>query len=137
MNVKLKNDIEKLLHLKHELRDNDNQLIAYLFKKQIVESSKVIKKYSRKADVIPEDNLFWEGIDYVIHLLSAGSLPNTESIRRIRAKLQEEKPSLRGKKYTYRRRFEKDYVKNLNNVMSSVEVANDCWNFNTSLLIDV
>ncbi|BAQ85352.1 hypothetical protein [uncultured Mediterranean phage uvMED] len=126
MNVKLKNDIEKLLHLKHELRDNDNQLIAYLFKKQIVESSKVIKKYSRKADVIPEDNLFWEGIDYVIHLLSAGSLPNTESIRRIRAKLQEEKPSLRGKKYTYRRRFEKDYVKNLNNVMSSVEVANDC-----------
>ena len=137
MNVKLKNDIEKLLHLKHELRDNDNQLIAYLFKKQIVESSKVIKKYSRKADIIPEDNLFWEGIDYVIHLLSAGSLPNTESIRRIRAKLQEEKPSLRGKKYTYRRRFEKDYVKNLNNVMSSVEVANDCWNFNTSLLIDV
>ena len=122
MNVKLKNDIEKLLHLKHELRDNDNQLIAYLFKKQIVESSKVIRKYSRKADVIPEDNLFWEGIDYVIHLLSAGSLPNTESIRRIRAKLQEEKPSLRGKKYTYRRRFEKDYVKNLNNVMSSVEV---------------
>lgn len=126
MNVKLKNDIEKLLHLKHELRDNDNQLIAYLFKKQIVESSKVIKKYSRKADVIPEDNLFWEGIDYVIHLLSAGSLPNTESIRRIRAKLQEEKPSLRGKKYTYRRRFEKDYVKNLNNVMSGVEVADDC-----------
>jgi len=126
MNTKLKNDIEKLLHLKHELRDNDNQLIAYLFKKQIVESSKVIKKYSRKADVIPEDNLFWEGIDYVIHLLSAGSLPNTESIRRIRAKLQEEKPSLRGEKYTYRRRFEKDYVKNLNNVMSSVEVADDC-----------
>ena len=122
MNVKLKNDIEKLLHLKHELRDNDNQLIAYLFKKQIVESSKVIRKYSRKADVIPEDNLFWEGIDYVIHLLSAGSLPNTESIRRIRAKLQEEKPSLRGKKYTYRRRFEKDYVKNLNNIISSVEV---------------
>ena len=126
MNTKLKNDIEKLLHLKHELRDKDNQLIAYLFKKQIVESSKVIKKYSRKADVIPEDNLFWEGIDYVIHLLSAGSLPNTESIRRIRAKLQEEKPSLRGEKYTYRRRFEKDYVKNLNNVMSSVEVADDC-----------
>ena len=126
MDTKLKNDIETLLHLKHELRDNDNQLIAYLFKKQIVESSKVIKKYSRKADVIPEDNLFWEGIDYVIHLLSAGSLPNTESIRRIRAKLQEEKPSLRGKKYTYRRRFEKDYVKNLNNVMSGVEVADDC-----------
>ena len=122
MNVKLKNDIETLLQTNKELRDNDNQLIAYLFKKQILESSKVIRKYSRKADVIPEDKLFWEGIDYVIHLLGAGSLPNTESIRRIRAKLQEDKPSLRGKKYTYRRRFEKDYVKNLNNVMSSVEV---------------
>ena len=119
MNVKLKNDIEKLLHLKHQLRDNDNQLIAYLFKKQIV-------GLSLEENKIPEDEYFWEGINYVIALLGAGSLPNTESIRRIRAKLQEEKPSLRGKKYTYRRRFEKDYVKNLNNVMSSVEVANDC-----------
>ena len=66
-------------------------------------------------------------------------MPNTESIRRIRAKLQEDKPSLRGHKYNYRRRFEKDYVQNLNNVMhkkhsdmikyaeqKDVEVANDC-----------
>jgi hypothetical protein len=119
MNVKLKNDIETLLQTNKELRDNDNQLIAYLFKKQIL-------NLSVEENKIPEDEYFWEGINYVIHLLGAGSLPNTESIRRIRAKLQEDKPSLRGKKYTYRRRFEKDYVKNLNNVMSSVEVANDC-----------
>lgn len=132
MNVKLKNDIETLLQTNKELRDNDNQLIAYLFKKQIL-------NISVEENKIPEDEYFWEGINYVIHLLSAGSLPNTESIRRIRAKLQEDKPSLRGHKYNYRRRFEKDYVQNLNNVMhkkhsdmikyaeqKDVEVANDC-----------
>tara|TARA_R110000751_G_scaffold307785_2_gene431582 strand:+ start:2041 stop:2439 length:399 start_codon:yes stop_codon:yes gene_type:complete len=132
MNVKLKNDIETLLQTNKELRDNDNQLIAYLFKKQIL-------NISVEENKIPEDEYFWEGINYVIHLLSAGSLPNTESIRRIRAKLQEDKPSLRGHKYNYRRRFEKDYVQNLNNVMHKkhsdmikyaeqrdVEVANDC-----------
>ena len=40
---------------------------------------------------------------YVLGLLAEGSLPNPESIRRSRCKIQETTPQLRGEKYNKRK----------------------------------
>lgn len=74
--------------LKYEhLRDNDDKLIASILLKDI-------KNIGLRAGDI-------SGMK-VLELLAEGKLTNPESIRRSRAKLQEQHPELRGKVYKLR-----------------------------------
>jgi len=79
-------DIVRDLLIKHqELRDNDSQLILNVWAKQ-------------RPDLTEETTRFK---DFAI-LFREGLLASTESIRRVRQKMQEEHPELRGKKYNQR-----------------------------------
>ena len=52
-------------------------------------------------------------IDYLKQLFIEGELPKMESITRVRRKLQEENPSLRGSKYKERHSNQENYKKDL------------------------
>jgi|TARA_R100001530_G_scaffold135220_2_gene111904 hypothetical protein len=77
--------VTKMLTEHPELRDNDNKLLANIY-------------WQRVADLlmyeVSEEEM--SGIKKFLGYLSKGSLPNFESIRRCRQKIQEEEPELRG-----------------------------------------
>lgn len=88
MNIlKHKDLVEKLLKKHPELKDDDNRLVANVWSKNLIHNK--INPLEISADEL-------------LRILSKGLLPNTESIRRIRQKLQQEFPELRGKKYLKR-----------------------------------
>ena len=82
--MKTKETIKKLLENKPHLRDSDNRLICtYWFmelKRKEIDPNKI------------------NGLEFM-QLYAESKLTNTETIRRQRAKLQEECPELRGKVY--------------------------------------
>lgn len=94
--TKIKDRVRLLLESRKDARDSDNLLIS----------------------------LFWyyeqqEGIESMsavgfLTLLSKGKLTSSESIRRMRQKLQEEFPSLRGSSYKERKEEEKTVRENIN-----------------------
>ena len=88
-----KTRVEIMLMKYEHLRDNDDRLIATILLNDI-------KKLGFKAQDI-------SGMK-VLELLAEGKLTNPESIRRSRAKLQEEKPTLRGRVYNLRKNKAKD-----------------------------
>jgi len=69
-------------------RDNDQLLIASIWSTEM-----------KRAGFQPRERTAYELLD----LLANNKLPNPESIRRCRQKLQELKPELRGKKYKQRK----------------------------------
>lgn len=79
--------LEYLLEKYPRFRDNDFKLIAHYY-----------------YEILGREKL--ESIDGMefLHLFANGKLPHTESIRRVRAKIQEEKPHLRGKNYGQRQK---------------------------------
>ena len=80
-----KDRIEKLLECNPKLRDCDYKLIAtYMYHE--VGKDKLIKM---------------SGFD-LLTMLSKGELTNTETIRRVRAKIQEDRKDLRGDSYKKR-----------------------------------
>ena len=68
------------------LRDNDNRLFANIWDKEL-------EKYG-----VPRD-----ARKHVLELIALGKLTPAPSIKRARAKLQEEIPTLRGEKYFIRK----------------------------------
>jgi len=78
----LKPRIEELLRTKQHLRDNDYRLIANVWSREVPIPEMSAHKFLLK--------------------FAAGNLSNPESIRRVRQKLQEENPSLRGEKWRLR-----------------------------------
>tara|TARA_R100000084_G_scaffold60688_1_gene25894 strand:- start:308 stop:619 length:312 start_codon:yes stop_codon:yes gene_type:complete len=82
--------VQKLLLKTEYLRDNDDKLIATVLFQDI-----------RRMGYNPADV---SGL-FVLDLLAKGKLTNPESIRRSRAKLQENHPELRGE--VYKKRQEK------------------------------
>lgn len=76
--------VKDLLITKPETRDNDNLLLSMIWKDDIM---------SRNDSSTSKD---------LFNLLANGELTNFESVRRVRQKIQEENPELRGKKYKYR-----------------------------------
>ena len=93
----IKPRVEFLLRNYPTLRDDDNQLIANIYFQE-AGGSEVLSKMS--------------AIDF-IGLFASGKLTNFESIRRVRAKLQEEKPELRGVSYSKRKDLGDDTRKNI------------------------
>lgn len=93
--LKNKPYVLELLQTKPHLRDDDYKLISNVW-------HKALSLNKIEAKEITAFRFF--------ELFSEGSLPHPESIRRIRAKLQEEFPELRGEKYKIRHK-EEDKVK--------------------------
>ena len=78
--------------LKHDhLRDNDNKLCANIWNEEL-------KKY-----IMFKDSFKNSTIKDFLRLYSLGKLTSAPSIKRARAKLQEEEPELRGQKYYMRK----------------------------------
>jgi len=88
---KTKFKVERLLNAVEETRDNDELLIASIWNEDLI--NKGLNKY------ILVERLF--------NMLSAGELTSTESIRRVRQKLQENNEHLRGYKYNKRMEHQK------------------------------
>jgi hypothetical protein len=86
---KIKPVVEKLLISKEELKNDDLRLIANVWYSEIMDAQNM------------------SAFEF-LQLLSKGKLSNPESIRRIRAKLQEENPSLRGSNYNARQAEQKN-----------------------------
>ena len=98
-----KGEIYNLL-LNHErLRDDDNILIAAIWEDEIF----ICSKNAPKVHTI----LGLDMLDY----LRMGLLTNPESIRRSRAKLQQENPELRGDKYKARHKEQINVMQELKN----------------------
>ena len=86
--MKTKEEIKKLLIKSPHLRDSDNKLIAtYLW-------------YELKEMAMDPDNI---SATKLLKMYADSALTNTETIRRMRAKLQEECPELRGQVYNMRK----------------------------------
>ena len=86
--MKTKETIKKILLQKPHLRDNDNKLIAaYWFRE--------LRNKGIESETIT-------ALDF-LHKYADNELTNAESIRRMRAKLQEENPNLRGRAYAIRK----------------------------------
>ena len=86
--MKTKKVIEALLRKTPHLKNSDNKLIATYWWKEL-------KEMGMDADNITAMKL--------LTMYADSALTNVETIRRMRAKLQEEKPELRGKVYNARK----------------------------------
>ena len=86
--MKTKKEIEKLLIKSPHLKDSDNKLIATYWLKEL--EHKGLNAYKSSA------------YDF-LKLYSESNVTNAETIRRMRQKLQEEKPELRGEAYNKRK----------------------------------
>ena len=97
--LKTNKDKVEMLLIKHPtLRDNDNKLIATFWFKQLGDSI---------------DNM--QGYDLLKHFAN-GNLTNTETIRRIRQKIQQTTPDLRGFNYNKRRDAGDDVSNQINDL---------------------
>ncbi len=94
LSAKIKDRVEKLLMEKPHLRDSDEALMANIWFQE-----------ATAKDI----NTMYGFLD----AYSKGSLTNGESVRRIRQKLQELKPELRGEKYNLRHDHEVTIKKEL------------------------
>lgn len=83
--VNIKKDVFALLSKSEACRESDTRLIVSIWAKFLGESN--IEKMSATD---------------LLNLFSENRLPNPESIRRVRQKLQETNPYLRGKNYNNR-----------------------------------
>jgi len=100
--IKIKKVKERIIYYLTQyphLRDNDEKLIATIWKDYITQNYGSTTKMSGY---------------YVLGLLADGSLPNPESIRRSRCKIQETTPQLRGVKYNKRKSNDDDIKGDLN-----------------------
>ena len=80
--VKIKPKVKKLLQDRPELRDDDYKLIAAIIIQEFgVDNAKSVSAFQ------------------FLGQMSNGKFSNFESIRRVRAKIQEQEPELRGELY--------------------------------------
>ena len=94
--MKTKDEVENLLIKSSHLKDNDNKLICSFW------------YYEMKAKGITPENI---SCMEFMNLIAESKLTNAKTIRRYRAKLQEEKPLLRGQLYIDRQTTKQDIVK--------------------------
>ncbi len=104
MNILINIDrVERLLKLKPHLRDDDSKLIANIWYDHFTKMKINLKKIS--------------GYD-LLQLIADGKLPNPQSIRRARRKLQEEFPELQGKKWEERHKEQDNVIEQLTSTPS-------------------
>jgi len=85
---KIKQTVKRLIQNTPELRDDDNRLIANIY---LIESGGLGALQNMSAH------------QFLLEF-SKGKYSNFETIRRVRQKLQEDYPELRGKKYNNRKK---------------------------------
>jgi hypothetical protein len=101
---KTNTELVKILLEKHpHLRDNDNKLLANIW---------YIR--SEKLD---------EGAMDFLNTIAEGKLPSSESIRRVRQKLQELNPKLRGKLYNKRHKMQTQVKQELHEIENEETVS--------------
>jgi hypothetical protein len=88
----IKTSVKNLLTKRPELRDDDNRLIANIY---LEEAGGIVALQNMSA------------LQFLGEF-SKGTFSNTESIRRVRQKLQEDNPELRGNKYQNRKKLGED-----------------------------
>ena len=86
--MKTKDKVKLFLEMYPSLRDDDNRLCSNIWATEIVESE-IMNKEGKAEDFL---------IAY-----AEGKLTSAPSIKRARAKLQEEEPKYRGEKYNLRK----------------------------------
>ena len=86
--MKTKETIKKILLEKPHLRDNDNKLIAAYWFRELKNKNVNVEEIT--------------ALDF-LHRYADNKLTNAETIRRMRAKLQEEYPEVRGRAYAIRK----------------------------------
>ena len=86
--MKTKEIIKNLLTKYPNLKDNDNKLIANYWNLEL-------KNKNKDINILTASDL--------LSMYAQSQLTNAETIRRMRAKLQEEIPSLRGRAYELRK----------------------------------
>ena len=86
--MKTKETIKKILLDKPHLRDNDNKLIAAYWFRELKNKNVNVEEIT--------------ALDF-LHRYADNKLTNAETIRRMRAKLQEEYPEVRGRAYAIRK----------------------------------
>lgn len=89
--------VKYLLTAFPHLRDSDDKLIASYW-------------YYEKGEEVIQNISAME----LLHMFASGGLTSTESIRRVRQKLQELHPELRGENYNKRQEAEVEIRKNIN-----------------------
>jgi len=89
--------VENLLENNPELRDSDQRLVANIW--WLTLNTTLRHKFQGYE---------LDSFNILLELYSNGDLPNEQSIRRLRRKLQEEKPELRGKVYELRHKKESE-----------------------------
>ena len=94
--IKIKPKVKKLLQDRPELRDDDYRLIAAI----------IVDEYGI-------DNAKHTSALTFLKQLSNGKFSNFESIRRVRAKIQEQEPELRGEMYGKKRKSGKNVSKKI------------------------
>ena len=93
--MKTKDKVEQWLLKYPYLRDDDNRLFANIWDKELEQFG------------IPRDHR-----KHFLALIAQGKLTPAPSIKRARAKLQEEQPQYRGEKYYLRKgKYQKDWRK--------------------------
>lgn len=98
--TRLVNWVGDLLSKSMECRDSDCRLVASIWAKEKEKISIEIPERFRD--------------DKTLYLLATGRLSSPESIRRIRQKLQEKNPMLRGKKWRQRQKHAKTIRETIN-----------------------
>lgn len=88
--TKIKDRVQRLLIAKEHLKDDDNKLIANIWFEDFIHKGLDAQFVSARV---------------MMKMIADGELTSTESIRRIRAKLQKDNPNLRG--HVYNKRMEK------------------------------
>ncbi len=96
--LKIKPTVNELLEKNTNLRDDDYQLLARVWEEYLTSMGFNTATMTAKQ---------------LIAQISSGNLPNSESVRRSRAKLQEVNPELRGSKYYDRHNHAEDVKKQL------------------------
>ena len=91
--MKAKNKVKTLLTKYPRFRDSDNKLIAAYWLEEL-----------RRKGVNPDE---MSGMEF-LHQFADSKITNPETIRRSRAKLQEEDSSLRGENYSARKGPQQD-----------------------------
>ena len=100
--MKTKDKVRYWLTKFDHLKDNDNKLCANIWNEEL-------KKY-----IMFKDSFRNSTVRDFLRLYSLGKLTSAPSIKRARAKLQEEEPELRGEKYNIRKGiYQKEWRKKL------------------------
>lgn len=96
----IKADVRELLELKKEYRDSDSRLITAFYYRKCGG-----KKYFANKTALE-----------FLYAIAYGKLPLPDTITRVRRRLQEQDPSLRGNDYQKRKMHQKDVRENIKNV---------------------